>query len=69
MQRTATPEGLFSLEMSLNCFSMYSRFSDPCREHIHLMVLGPGRARGEGAEVTDRRGAEVQHWDGKVLGS
>lgn len=76
MWRTATPEE--SLEKrkkkrTMNSFSMYPRFSDPCRAHIHLMGLtgleGPGgRWRGvKGSEVTDRGGPEVQHWDVRVL--
>lgn len=36
-----TPEE--SLEMAMNSFSVYPRFSDPCRAHIHLMGLQGGR--------------------------
>lgn len=66
MQRTAAPEE--SLE-TVNSFSMYPRFSDPCRAHIHLIGLtGLEGPRGEGgSEVTDRGGPEVQHQDVRVL--
>lgn len=66
MQRRATHKA--SLEMAMNSFTMYPRFSDPCRAHIHLMGLtGLQEPREEGSEVTDRRGPEVLHQDVRVL--
>ncbi len=48
MQRTAAPE---ESPETVNSFSMYPRFSDPCRAHIHLMGLtgleGPGGGRDQ----------------------
>lgn len=43
---------------------MFHKFSDPCRAHIHLMGL---KGWGEGSEVTDHRGPEVQHQDVRVV--
>lgn len=45
----------------MTCYSMYPRFSDPHRAHIHLMGLsGLEGPEGEGSEVADPGGAEVQ---------
>lgn len=66
MRRTAAPEEC--LEMAMNSFSMYPGFSDPCRVHIYLMgLMGLEGPWGEGSEVTDRGGPEVQHQDVRVL--
>ena len=47
---------------------MYLEFSDPCRAHIHLMGLtGLEGPWGEGSEVTDHGGPEVQHRDVRAL--
>jgi len=51
----------------MNSFSMYSRFSDPCKAHIHLMSLMGLEEPGGGSEVTDHEGPEAQQQDVRVL--